>query len=158
MYILLNMARKMRETLSNYQESQARCACFNLRRAARAVTQFYEGFLQETGLRVTQLSILFASYLTGEVTVSHLADELGMDRTTLTRNLKPLQDQGLISVKQGNDRRTKAITLTLKGKELLIRALPRWKEAQEQLVRRLGRDRFKSLLAELSATVSAARS
>ncbi len=152
------MAKKMRDTLSNCQEAQASCACFNLRKAARAVTHFYEGFLQETGLRVTQLSILFASYVAGEVTVSRLADELGMDRTTLTRNLKPLQDQGLISVKSGGDRRTKAITLTLKGKEVLSRALPMWKTAQEQFVKRLGSGRFRSLLVELLATVSAARS
>ncbi|MCI0590095.1 MAG: MarR family winged helix-turn-helix transcriptional regulator [Gammaproteobacteria bacterium] len=144
--------------LSKSQEAAATCVCFNLRKASRAVTQLYDGILQETGVRATQTPILIASYLAGEVTVSHLADTLVMDRTTLTRNLKPLEDQGLITVKTGNDRRTKAIALTSQGKAVLTRVLPLWEKAQKQIVGGLGNDRFKSLLAELSAAVSVARS
>ncbi|MCI0401881.1 MAG: MarR family winged helix-turn-helix transcriptional regulator [Gammaproteobacteria bacterium] len=152
------MAKKALSMLSKSQEAAATCVCFNLRKASRAVTQLYDGILQETGVRATQTPILIASYLAGEVTVSHLADTLVMDRTTLTRNLKPLEDQGLITVKTGNDRRTKAIALTSQGKAVLTRVLPLWEKAQKQIVGGLGNDRFKSLLAELSAAVSVARS
>src|SRR6201997_3826786 len=86
----------------------AACNCLALRQAARHVTQFYDRFLAPSGLRATQFSILAKLRRTGPMTINALADELVMDRTTLGRNILPLQRDGLIAVVPGkSDRRSK---------------------------------------------------
>ncbi len=77
------------------KEITAMCACFHLRQASRVVTQLYDETLRPTGILGTQLPLLVALRLHGELTVHGLAKALVMDRTTLTRNLKPLQREGL---------------------------------------------------------------
>src|SRR6185437_5494617 len=89
-----NMDAKAREIASS-------CACFKLRKASRAVTQFYDAALQESGLKVTQLTLLVSLTLAGPVPIGTLADELVMDRTTLTRNVELLVRDGLAEVVQG---------------------------------------------------------
>ena len=76
-----------------------------------------------------------------------------MDRTTLTRNLKPLQERGLIVVNPGKDRRTKAIVITHEGRSLLQEALPLWKAVQQEVVEGFGGERFESLLTDLKTLV-----
>ncbi len=83
------------------------CACFNLRKVTRAVTQLYDELLRPAGLRVTQFSLLVAVRMAGPVGVTRLVELTVMDRTTLTRNLELLQKQGLIEVASGEDRRTR---------------------------------------------------
>jgi len=134
------------------------CAVFNLRRAARAVTNCYEAELRDVGLKATQFSLLVAAFLNGPVAISKLAERMLMDRTTLTRNLKPLQKRGLLAVVQGSDRRTREVVLTAEGSVLLDRALPLWQRSQSRLVGALGEQRFESLLGELAATVKVAQS
>src|SRR5215217_5827709 len=79
------------------------CACANLRRAARAVTQVFDEALAPSGLRATQFTLLVTSRLMGESTINELAEKMAMDRTTLSRNLKPLVRSGLLEVRPGED-------------------------------------------------------
>ncbi len=133
------------------------CTCLHLRKATRAVTQLFDAKLKPSGLRVTQFTLLAAIRLVGGVTINRLAKELAMDRTTLTRNLKPLEKQGLIAIEAGQDQRTRLATLTERGHEALAHALPLWERAQTEVINRLGGERWRSLLADLSATVSLVR-
>jgi len=134
------------------------CACFNLRKASRAVTQLFDEVLQPTGLRVTQLSLLVGISIAGSIPITQLAERLVMDRTTLARNLKPLEKQGLIKIALGVDRRTRVVEITERGRKALMRAIPLWEKAQAHIVKGLGEGPWQDLLARLSATVEVALS
>src|SRR5256885_14185152 len=97
-------------------EIEATCACSNVRKAARAVTQLYDEVLQPTGLRSTQFNLLVAVGLAGEAPVTRLAEALVMDRTTLARNLKPCVRQGLLTIEAGAGRRRHPGRLTGGGR------------------------------------------
>lgn len=133
------------------------CTCFGLRKAARAVTQMYDQALRPTGLRATQLSLLVAVERAGPCAVRALAERMVMDRTTLTRNLKPLLDRGLLERVAGADRRRHPIAITAKGRAALTRALPYWREAQARMAKGLGRARWERLLGELTELAELAR-
>jgi DNA-binding MarR family transcriptional regulator len=132
------------------------CACANLRGAARAVTRFYDDILRPSGLQVTQFTLLVRIALAGPAPITQLAEGLVMDRTTLTRNHKPLEKQGLIRVAVGEDQRLRLVSLTEQGQQALARALPLWEQAQAQAVNTLGAERFQALLGDLSAIASLA--
>jgi DNA-binding MarR family transcriptional regulator len=133
------------------------CACFNFRKASRAVTQQFDESLQSTGLRSTQFVLMIAVAVSESAGVAALARELVMDRSTLTRNLRPLVRMGLLDVRLGQDRRTRVVELTPTGKDTLVAALPVWADAQRRFTERLGDDRWENLLALLSATVDYTR-
>lgn len=152
-YILSIMILRSND-IAQYLEPAHSCVCFNLRKSARAVTQRYEEALKPTGLRATQFSLLVATRLMGSITVSSLAKALVMDRTTLTRNLKPLEKQGLLRISLGrDDRREREITLTGSGQAILAKALPLWQGVQGEVKKELGQARFNRLLHDLSATI-----
>lgn len=130
------------------------CACFNLRKATRVITQLYDEALRPTGLRATQFSLLVAVKMFGQITVTRLAKMGVMDRTTLTRNLKPLEKQGLIKIESGEDKRKRIVTLTPKGTETLAKALPLWEKAQARVIKGLGPERWGSVMKNLSEMVS----
>ena len=130
------------------------CVCLNLRKATRAVTQVYDKILRPTGLRTTQFSLLVAAKISGPVTVTRLAAMGVIDRTTLTRNFKPLIKRGYIEVVLGEDRRTRVVGLTGRGKDALRKALPLWKKAQARVVKGLGQERWNSMLTDISEMVS----
>src|SRR2546427_11935619 len=110
------------------------CTCFRLRSLTRRVTQLYDQALAPSGLTVTQYSVLAHALRQGAApTLSELAQQLFTDRTTLTRNLKPLADAGLVKVGDGADARSKAVLVTAKGRGALRAARPLWKEAQARL-------------------------
>jgi DNA-binding MarR family transcriptional regulator len=132
------------------------CACFNLRKASRAVTQLYDDILRPAGIRVTQFSLLVAASIAGPMPVKRLAEVTVMDRTTLTRNLELLEKQRMIEVAPGKDRRTRVVRITQAGREALLNALPLWQEAQAQVVGALGEARWQSLQENLSRMVAAA--
>ncbi len=132
------------------------CTCFNLRKAARAVTQLYDKALRPTGLRTTQFTLLVGISMLGSVTVTRLAEIGVMDRTTLTRNLKPLERKGLIQITHGKDQRTRVVTMTDEGQKALEQALPLWKKVQADVVKRLSQERWSSLRADLGEVVSLA--
>ena len=107
------------------------CNCLAVRQAARHVTQFYDTFLAPTGLRTTQYSILTKLRRFGPMTINALAAEMVMDRTTLGRNIRPLQRDGLVAVAPlSGDRRSKELCLTEAGVERLRAAVDGWKKAQ----------------------------
>ena len=143
----------------------AACNCLALRQAARRVTQFYDHFLTPSGLRTTQYSILARLQRKGAMTINALAAELVMDRTTLGRNILPLQRDGLIAVGPGkSDRRSKELRLTGSGAARFRAALKAWREAQARFETAFGAKRAKELRAllhevatnERTAPVSAA--
>jgi DNA-binding MarR family transcriptional regulator len=139
-------------------EIEATCACSNVRKAARAVTQLFDAVLQPTGLRSTQFTLLVAVALLGEAPVTQLSRALVMDRTTLARNLKPLESLELLTVYAGTDRRRHLVRLTERGRQALARALPHWEQAQHQVVTRLGQEQWHALRASLKATMTLAQS
>jgi len=126
------------------------CACFNVRKSARVLTQYYDVALQPIKLRGTQFTILSVLTASSGITMTALADYLVMDRTTLTRNLRPLEKQGLINVRSGNDKRTRLIDLSKKGKDRLEKAIPLWKKAQKKVINYMGSKRFNEFLVELN--------
>ncbi len=133
------------------------CTCFGLRKTARAVTQMYDRALQPAGLRATQFSLLVAAERSGPRAIGELAKLIVMDRTTLTRNLKPLLDRGLLKSVAGADRRRHPVAITANGRAALARALPYWREAQARLAGSLGRSRWWRLLGDLRDTANLAQ-
>lgn len=129
----------------------AMCTSFNLRKATRAVTQFYDEALRDSGLKSTQFSLLAAAAAAGSIPISRLADEMAMDRTTLTRNLKPLEAEGLLRVVAGADRRVRNVAVTPEGEARLEKALPLWRKAQTRMIDKLGDERWGELLRQLQS-------
>lgn len=134
------------------------CACFNIRKTARLVTQLYDETLRPTGLRVTQFSILMATRSLEPVTLTRLAEVMAMDRTTLTRNIRPLERQGLLTVTPGADRRERQLALTPRGQHTLAQALPLWEQLQARVHDAFGMERLQQLFAELKDLRSVSRS
>ena len=126
------------------------CACFNFRKAARAVTRYYDDMLAPSGLKATQLTMLGAISNLGSARMSELANLVALDKTTLTRNLKPLQAEGLIAITAGADRRVRVVGLTRTGMDALERALPLWREAQQRMIEHLGEAHWRQLVADLT--------
>lgn len=133
------------------------CACTALRRGGRALSRLYDEALAGTGLRVTQYALLAALARSGPAPLTALADELVMDRTTLSRNLLPLERDGLVALEPGRDRRTRCARLTEEGARRLDEARPYWRAAQERVTERFGRERLGALLAELTAIAGVAK-
>src|SRR5271154_4655240 len=124
----------------------ASCNCLALRQATRHVTQFYDQFLAPSGLRTTQYSILARLQRKGPMTINALAAELVMDRTTLGRNILPLQRDGLVAVGPGkSDRRSKELRLTPAGSARCRAALKGWCEAQTRFETAFGAQRAETL-------------
>jgi DNA-binding MarR family transcriptional regulator len=133
------------------------CACGNLRRASRAITQRYDTALAPSGLTTPQFGLLANLIRTGPITLGNLAQRMGMDRTTLTRDLTPLMREGYVTVGAGEDRRTRVAQLTPAGEAALIRARPLWQAAQTTMVTAFGQERFADLIAELTEIAALAR-
>lgn len=133
-------------------DSPADCVCFRLRRAARAASRAYDELLAPSGIRVTQFSLLSVLKALGPLTVTELAEVAVMERTTLTRNLRVLEKQDLVSSKPGLDRRQRVISLSKHGRATLKVATPLWREAQRRMVDGLGTPRKQRLLRDLAFT------
>jgi DNA-binding MarR family transcriptional regulator len=133
------------------------CNCLAVRQAARHVTQFYDQFLAPCGLRATQFSVLARLKRFGPMTINALARDLVMDRTTLGRNILPLEREGLVAVTQGrSDRRSKELHLTEAGAARLRTGAKKWREAQARFEAVFGAKRSSDLRALLHA-VSASK-
>ena len=132
------------------QHDLQNCACFNVRKSARVLTKHYDDALQSLELKPTQFTILAILSSIDAITVTELADAMILDRTTLTRNLRPLEKQGMIQTGAGDDRRTRMISLTKKGLSKLEAAIPLWKQAQKDVTKYLGNNRFDNFLNELN--------
>lgn len=114
------------------------CMCHKVRNAARAVTRAYDNALRPCGLRATQMSVLVCVAAEGAVSIAELAKYMGMDRSTLARNLQPLANNGLVSLGPEGWRRSRTIAITKKGSDRLNQALPYWEAAQRALRQSLG--------------------
>lgn len=137
-------------------KTDAECLCANTRRAARAVTRYFDHVLDPSGLRATQFTLLLGIRLNQPVGITRLAEYMVMDRTTMTRNLRPLEKAGLISVGRAGDRRLRAIRLTSGGEESLEAALPAWSTAQAALAKAVGHYRKDIVVGNLKAVADAA--
>lgn len=135
-------------------DDQAVCHCLALRQATRTITNGYDAALAPTGLRVTQFSILLTLSAQSPMTVNGLAAALVLDRTTLTRNLKPLERDALLSSGPGeHDARERLIALTAAGRDKLAEALPYWRDAQQAFERQIGKMKTRELRTLLSSVV-----
>jgi DNA-binding MarR family transcriptional regulator len=132
------------------------CACFNFRKASRAVTQLFDNVLQPSGLRSTQFVILVAVAGEGSVRLPELARVLNLDRSTLTRNLKPLVRERLARIVEGRTGRASTVHLTPKGERALAATVPFWERAQTGFVQKFGERRWESMLNDLNRVVAAA--
>ncbi len=155
-YILLNMEKHIdlqeRERIARLATA---CVCSNLRRATRAVTNYYDGLLgQVSDLRVSQVIVLTVLYLAGPQTINELAEMMVLDRTTVGRNLRPLAQQGLLTLTSGSDQRTRVVTLTAQGEETLLRVLPQWEQVQAHMVAQMGQEQVAGFLAQLSSVAA----
>lgn len=109
------------------------CHCTNMRRSSRALTQFYDQLLEPSGLKVTQYSLLNHVKRLGPLTMNELSNAIRLERTTLVRNLKPLEKMGLVSISVEKTSKIRQVHLTEKGIQSLEMALPYWKQAQQYL-------------------------
>ncbi len=125
------------------------CVCFNLRWVTRTVTQFFDAEMRRHGIRPTQTPILGMLRARGGLGMAELSDWLGMERTTLVRNLRPLQRDGLVRITGGGRGGRVEVAITEKGRKALTKMLPAWRAAQETVVATLGKQRWSAIISDL---------
>ena len=123
----------------------------------RVVSQAYDAALKPSGLRATQFTLLAVLARLGEMPLTKLSKILVLDRTTLTRNLKPLQAQGWLEVGREKDERIRLISITEAGRRIVAEATPLWRDAQTRVTEALGEIRLTGMLDDLNALVEAVR-
>ena len=131
------------------------CVCFNLRWVARAVTQFYDSEMRRHGIRPTQGTILLALDSKENWSMAELSDWLGLDRTTLVRNLRPLQRDGLVQAVGGGRGNRVELAITSKGRKQIEKLTPAWRSAQSAAVKTLGKERWSAILSDLETAALA---
>jgi len=129
------------------------CTCFNLRKASRIVTQYFDDSMRSIGLRGTQFTLLANAFAYSPITVTRMAEIMVTDRTTLGRNLLPMEKNGLIKVEQGDDRRTRIVQITDAGEKKLEEAYPLWKETQESIKQKIGSQNWSTMISNISNLV-----
>jgi DNA-binding MarR family transcriptional regulator len=112
------------------------CACSMARRRSRELSRFYDERMRGSGVRISQFTLMATLIQTGPMAATRLADFLGLERTTLTRNLRPLLRDGLLIVQDDADRRVHKIAITPQGEEAARRAFPFWRKAQDEALAR----------------------
>jgi len=130
------------------------CVCATARMAARSLTRIYDRALEPAGIRTTQFSVLARLLEEGPLPLTHLAGRLAMDRTTLARDLGPLERRGLVAISVGADRRVRMAALTPAGRRLVDEVRPLWKQVQRDVRAELGPDRVARLMDELRAATA----
>lgn len=128
------------------------CLCIDLRGAANRLTKLYDEAMAPSGISVTQFSQLHSIRTLGAPTLRALAEATGLDRSTLGRNVRVLEKQGLVTITAGDDARTRTLRLTDEGERVYAAATPLWYATQKRLVERIGTDgraRLDALIAEL---------
>ena len=131
------------------------CVCFNIRRFSRAFTHFYAAELNQHGLLPTQTPILGALAMNPEASMAQLSEWLLMDRTTLLRNLRPLERDGLVqAIGKGRGNKV-SLTLTSKGRSTLEQFIPDWQKTHAKVIKVLGQERWDAILADLERATQA---
>ena len=135
------------------------CACNKVRTAARLVTRSYDDALRPIGLRATQCSVLaaIAAQQDGAMSITELAEVMSMDRSTLKRNVTPLEDLGLLTVGVEGWRRSRSLSLTDKGRSALNAAIPLWESAQKRLKKLLGADGWSDIQSSFDNLIKTTR-
>ncbi len=141
-----------RKTLINKLKNDVAPVCVfrKTRETARKISRMYDDMLQPAGIKATQFTMLAAISLQGDATLTKLAESLGMERTTLSRNLKPLERSGLIEVSGEGYRRARSANITNKGIAVMEKALPLWKSAQNSLKKRIGAETWDRIQHDLN--------
>ena len=135
------------------------CPTIRARQASRVLTRVYDDVLRPVGLQMSQFSVLvqIAAYGEAGATITSLAAELVMDRTTLTRNLRPLERAGLLRVARApGDARARVVLLTHRGEKIIETAYPLWDAALHRVRALLGPRKLNALRAQLSELIEAA--
>lgn len=122
------------------------CICTHLRRAARGVSRHYDEALDGFGINVAQFSLLRHLRRLDQPSISTLAEAMGLDRSTLGRNLKVLEAEGLVALAEGQDLRNRLVLLTEQGEARLQAAQPAWEQAQKKLITTLGEGQREELV------------
>jgi len=134
------------------------CVCFNLRKAARIVTQVYDEVMRPVGYRATQVTLLGVVSKYQPMTVKRLSEFMETDPTTLLRNLRLLERDKLLTLTTGDeDRRERYVNISRKGTQILLKAYPLWKKTQDRIAELVGRDRLSHLLDDLGVTLEMIR-
>ncbi|QJW48714.1 winged helix-turn-helix transcriptional regulator [bacterium BFN5] len=136
--------------------NQSLCHCTNLRRASRAITQYYDEMLEPSGLKVTQYGLLNHIRRLGPLTMNELSQAMRLERTTLVRNLKPLEQMGLVTSFASTNSQARQLNLTEMGTQVLAAAAPYWNQAQQQLAELVSEEEeqlFKRVLRKIESLV-----
>ncbi|MBU3176628.1 MarR family winged helix-turn-helix transcriptional regulator [Clostridium estertheticum] len=133
-----------------YDKQPSACSCINLRRASQSITEVYDEMLTSSGLKISQYLLLNNVKRLGPVSVSNLALEIRLDRTTIVRNLKSLEARDFIIDVAAKGARNRQLKLTDKGLEILGLASPLWLKAQNFIKRYLGEEDMNTLTKLLS--------
>jgi DNA-binding MarR family transcriptional regulator len=139
--------------MTDLVEKPLGCTCFKLRKLTRAMSRLYDHHLATVGLKTTQYSVL-VNASRAALPVAELADLLGVERTTLTRNLKPLMDAGWLELKPGTDSRQRIVTITEEGRAKVKLAYVAWRRAQTEFETLMGRDTVRALHQQLETTMT----
>jgi DNA-binding MarR family transcriptional regulator len=131
------------------------CVCFNLRWVTRVMTRFFDAEMRRHGIRPTQGTILLALNAKESWSMAELSDWLGMDRTTLVRNLRPLQRDGLAKAFGGGRGGRVELSITAKGRKKIKESKPAWRSAQSAAVKTLGEQRWSTILSDLETAALA---
>ena len=131
------------------------CVCFNLRWVTRKVTQFYDAEMRRHGIRPTQGTVLASLNARESWNMAELSDWLGMERTTLVRNLRPLQRDGLVKAVGGGRGNRVELAITTKGRKQIAKLAPAWRSAQTAAVKTLGKKRWSAILSDLETAALA---
>ncbi len=126
-----------------------RCTNMRMRQATRALSDYYNAVMEPTGLHANQVMLLIPPYLQDGLTISRLAEIEALDRTTLARNLKLLEDRELIVLQPGEDQRTRVINITERGRQILEAAFPLWEQAQQEVDALIGANDLAQLYSTL---------
>jgi DNA-binding MarR family transcriptional regulator len=133
------------------------CGCTNIRKASRAVTRFFDEYLEGTGFTSTQMAILVTIAALQPASLAKLARELVMEPSTLNRNIRPLESRGLVTKQSQGMQRRSSVSLTEQGEAALLEAIPVWRSAQERFVGAIGQENWDLLRHGLSDAISATR-
>jgi DNA-binding MarR family transcriptional regulator len=123
----------------------AQCLCLASRQAARSVTRAFDRKLRPHGIRATQFSALTMLALRGQLTIGELANWLGVERTTLTRNLELIEAKGWVRIQVGDDARARVVSVTSKGRAAVTAAIGAWREAQASALAAIGTSGAKAI-------------
>ena len=148
-------ARQSANANANTSSQPQGCTNFKLRQLLRSVARLYDAQMAHSGLKTTQYSLLSHVAALGPVAPNELATQMGMDASTLTRNLRPLVDQGWCEQGPGADARSRSVTITPAGRAKHSQAKAHWKRAQLSLNERLGADQVVALHAMIEQVQAA---